>query len=192
MSFGKLFFFSAVISIGQLHAQAGSKPDSLNADKNIAQTQTWNLPSGDSVVIFESRILEYNMLPTVMIPSHKEIFRQKSLSYSQTSKYVITKSSSGYKLAGYLSDRNRSPNYKFDRVMKKEKYWHFKKFTEVDLTLEQVKELCLFERVCTVNAMDKFDEGDISKSMTVIKHGTKEVCSSYRDAAALDELINKK
>lgn len=183
-----IVFFFALSALAFSQADSTKKPG--NTENSIKETQVWKLGTGDSIVIFESRIMQYNTLPTG--PSHKEIFKQKGLSYSQTSKYVITKSSSGYNLIWYLSDRNRSPNFKFDRVMKKEKYWHFKKVSESSLTEEEVKRVCLFESVCSLSAIDKYDEGDISKSMTVIKHGTKEVCSSYRDAAALDELVNKK
>jgi hypothetical protein len=183
-------FFFALSALA--FSQADSTKGRGDLEKSLKETQTWKLAEGDSVVIFESRIMQYNTVPTVMIPAHKEIFRQKGLSYSQTSKYVITKSSSGYRLAWYLSDRNRSPNFKFDRVMKKERYWHFKKASESNLSEEELRKVCLFEYVCSMSAMDKYDEGDISKSMTVIRHGTKEVCSSYRDAAALDELFNKK
>jgi hypothetical protein len=183
-----LFFLAPAVRVMACGADSAS-------EKNVASTHTWNLPSGDSILIFESRILYYsdqhpnaqgNALMNVLFPG-------RSLrSYSQTSKYVVKKKGEQYTITWYLSDRDRSPNYKFDRVMKKQKYWHFKKYREVELSTEEVKKLCLFERLCTLNGLNKFDEGDISKSMTVIRQGGKEVCSSYRDALVVEEIISKK
>jgi hypothetical protein len=183
-------FFIPVFFLGAFTLQA--QVSDTVTQQSMRNTQIWNLAAGDSITIYESRIVPYDA-PGSNSALMQNLFPGRSpKSYSQTSKYVLRKEGSGYRLICYLSDRDRSPNFKFDRVMKKQKYWHFKKFSERNLSEDEVLRFCMFEQLCEAHALDKYDEGDISRSMTVIRHGSKEVCSSYRDASALDGIIRNK
>ena len=187
-----LIFIKLVLMPCPGHAQVR---DSISSQQ-LNSTAIHNLANGDSLVIFESRICEYpagTVVANGNTVMYKLLFPQSNPKlYSRTSKYVLRNENGNFKLQCYVSDRDRYPNYKFDRVMKKEGYWHFKKYFEKTLSAGEVQQLCLFEAECNAHPIDKYDEGDNSKNMTVIRHGKKTLVSSYREAKRDDAIVSGK